>query len=62
MNLSYLNKNINKCTIYIKQLDLRVVDKNYYNRKISANNLIPKITEIWHLSGTKIKLTLEQTK
>ena len=52
MNLSYLNNNIGKCTIYIKQLDLRVVyKKNYYNRKISANNLMPKITKIWHLSG-----------
>jgi len=27
MNLSYLNKNISKCTIYIKQLDLMVVYK-----------------------------------
>jgi len=27
INLSYLNKNINKYTIYIKQLDLRVVYK-----------------------------------
>ena len=27
MNLSYLNKNISKCLIYIKQLDLRKVYK-----------------------------------
>ena len=27
MNLLYLNKNISKCTIYIKQLDSRVVYK-----------------------------------
>ena len=56
MNLSYWNKNISKCTLYIKQLDLSLVyKKNYYKRKISTNILIPKITEIWHLSVWSIR-------
>jgi len=43
MNLSYLNKNISKCTIYIKQIDLRVVYKKILQSK---DILIPKITKI----------------
>ena len=45
MNLPYLNKNISKCTIYIKTIRFKgSLKENYYNRKISANILIPKIT------------------
>ena len=47
MNESFIFKQKNsKCTISINKLDLSVVyKKNYYNQKISANILIPKITE-----------------
>ena len=50
MNLSYLNKNTNKCTIYKTIRFKGSFIRKYYNQEISANILIPKITKMWHLS------------
>jgi len=53
MNLPYLNKNISKCTIYIKQLDLREV----YEKIITIENYYYiQIKNVLYVDGLKQNL------